>query len=109
MLTDNILNHLLDKDNNIRFFTMTLKYTIIPYLIMTLFMQKYLQRISKQGFLNFAGTNPKLVTFVIGLGIAVAFTSFGRIFHEALIGSASAFTVTPPEHMPKDEVLHFPV
>jgi hypothetical protein len=76
---------------------------------MKLFMQKYLHRISKQGFLNFAGANPKLVTFVIGLGIAVAFTSFGRIFHEALIGSASAFTVTPPEHMPKDEVLHFPV
>ena len=47
-------------------------------------------KISKQGVLNFIGANPKLVTFLIGLGIVVIFTSFGRIFHEALIGSAAA-------------------
>jgi hypothetical protein len=66
---------------------------------MKLFMKGYLQRISKQRILNFVGANPKLVTFLIGLALAVALTSFGRIFHEALAA----------QNPPGDPAGNFPV
>jgi hypothetical protein len=69
---------------------------------MKLFMKRYLQKISKQGILNFTGSNPKLVTFMIGLAIAVAFTSFGRFFHEAL--AAPNPPGDPAGHFPVDKI-----
>lgn len=61
-----------------------------------------MQRISKQRILNFAGANPKLVTFLIGLAIVVAFASFGRAFHEAL--AATNPPGDPAGHFPVDKI-----
>lgn len=50
------------------------------------------------------GANPKLVTFLIGLGIVVVFTSFGRFFHEAFVGYAAA-----APNPPGDPAGNFPI
>jgi hypothetical protein len=69
---------------------------------MKLPMKKYLQRISRQGILNVMAANPKLVTFLIGLAIAAAFASFGRVFHEAL--AAPNPPGDPASHFPVDKI-----
>jgi len=54
-------------------------------------MKKYLYRLSKQGVLNVVGENPRLFTFLAGLGIAVVLSSIGRFFvHEVFAISSSS-------------------
>jgi hypothetical protein len=64
---------------------------------MKIYMKKYLYRLSKQGVLNFVGENPRLFTFLAGLGIAVVLSSIGRFFvHEVFaISSSSSSSLVP--------------
>jgi hypothetical protein len=69
--------------------------------------------IARQVLLNFMAANPRLVTFLAALGISISLASLGRFtFHEVLAAPPSGggeLTVTPPENMPKDAVLKFPI
>ena len=58
------------------------------------------EKIDIQDFLNFVGAHPRLMTFVAGVGISVAFGWMGRfIVHEALATSAAASLSTNPESL----------
>ena len=49
------------------------------------------EKIDIQDFLNFVGAHPRLMTFVAGVGISVAFGWMGRfLVHEALATSAGS-------------------
>jgi hypothetical protein len=73
--------------------------------------RKYLGVISKQNLLNFVTEHPRLTTFLAALGISISFASLGRFtLHEVFAAPAvGEVTVTPPENMPKESVLNFPV
>jgi hypothetical protein len=66
---------------------------------------------TSQALLNFITANPRLVTFLAALGISISFASLGRFtLHEVFAAPAvGEVTVTPPENMPKESVLNFPV
>jgi hypothetical protein len=75
--------------------------------------RKYLGVISKQNLLNFVTEHPRLTTFLAALGISISFASLGRFtLHEVFAAppfEGAEVTVTPPENMPKESVLNFPV
>ena len=66
---------------------------------------------TRQALINFITANPRLVTFLAALGISISFASLGKFtLEEAFAAPPSGeVTVTPPEHMPKESVLNFPV
>src|SRR5438093_13074097 len=68
--------------------------TFIPrddfYLLgMKIYIKKYLSQLSKQRLVNLVTAHPRLTTILAGFGIAIAFSTVGRIaVHEILTSTA---------------------